>query len=469
MMQRLLFCVLAMVCIAGSRADAAELCDRTGQPIDITVLPTWPAPPGLRRQPVLFVHGHAADSSADPNYRKNFWEDADDDPLLAFFDLTSVKKTLDDTVNSGLDIEAYYIRFDDRTRSITDDAFETGQVVDYIVRRHNENFDPSTATMPPPVQVAIIGYSKGTISTRQYLKSLQEQVQDNGGISLPPPRPGYRPVSEFIALAQPNHGISSSFFSEATDQISIQQLYNGVQPEGPGCGTPFPNLHPQAANFIEILNGEAAIDLQVSNAAAASGEAPGSRPPDQGPHTGTLYVTIFDNRDLVGGNSPSSTDCPGAGRGLASNLSPQAINITTTVPGALAATVHRNTPHAQDVVCKALFAVIHHRSPENQTCPLSGRVPIIPLPQPAAAMLALDISGSMLARECATCPTRYDILKQAVEIFAQLWSLAGRPNDRLGVTYFRTTVDEPSIASERLPVLTGNAAAVVADVTKPVA
>ena len=142
-----------------------------------------------------------------------------------------------------------------------------------------ENFDPATATMPPPVQVAIIGYSKGTISTRQYLKSLQEQVQDNGGISMPSPRPGYRPVSEFIAIAPPNHGIRLRFFSEATDQISIQQLYNGVQPEGTGCGTPFPNLFPQAANFIEILNGETALDGQVSNAGSAPGEAPGSRPP----------------------------------------------------------------------------------------------------------------------------------------------------------------------------------------------
>ena len=126
--------------------------------------------------------------------------------------------------------------------------------------------------------------------------------------------------------------------------------------------------------------------------------------------------------------------------------------------------MHRNTPHTQDVICKALFAVVHHRSPENQTCLLSGRVPIIPLPNPAAAMLALDISGSMLARECSTCPTRYDILRQAVAIFVQLWSQAGRPNDRLGVTYFRTMVDEPLIAGERLPVLTDNTTNIIADV-----
>jgi hypothetical protein len=51
-----------------------------------------------------------------------------------------------------------------------------------------------------------------------------------------------------------------------------------------------------------------------------------------------------------------------------------------------------------------------------------------------------------------------------VEIFAQLWAQAGRPNDRLGVTYFRTTIDEPLIAGERMPVLAGSTAALVADV-----
>ena len=79
-------------------------------------------------------------------------------------------------------------------------------------------------------------------------------------------------------------------------------------------------------------------------------------------------------------------------------------------------------------------------------------------------MLALDISGSMRARQCATCPTRYDILRQAVAIFARLWSQTGRANDRLGVTYFRTTIDEPSIGGERLPVLAGNVETLITDV-----
>ena len=451
MMRYLLLCTLAMLCLAARPSNAAELYDWNGQLIDITVLPTWPAPPGLRRQPVLFVHGHAEDTATDPNYKRNFWAEPTG--------LTSFKRTLDD--NSGLDIEPYYIRFADRTRSITDDAFDIGAAVDYIVQRHNENFDPANATAPPSVQLVIIGYSKGTISTRQYLKSLLVQVQDSGGISMPPPRPGFRPVSEFIAIAPPNHGISSALFILATGQISVQQLYNGVRPEGLLCGTPFANALPQAVNFIETLNGETVLDGTVSNAASAA-EAPGSRAGSEGPHSGVLYVTLYadaSNPDgLVGGDSPS-TDC--AGRVYARNLAPQAINIPIGIAGA-SADVHENTVHAPDIICKALFAAAHHRSPETQTC--SGAVPVIPLPNPAAAMLAIDISGSMLAKQCATCATRYDILRQAVAIFAQLWSQMGRANDRLGVTYFRTTIDEPLINGERLPMLSGNVATLIAHV-----
>jgi hypothetical protein len=219
---------------------------------------------------------------------------------------------------------------------------------------------------------------------------------------------------------------------------------------------------PQAANFIEILNGETALDSGVSNATPAPAEAPGSRASNQGPHSGVLYVTLYADAstpdDLVGGDSPSG-DC--AGRAFARNLAPQAINIPISIPGA-AIDVHANTVHAPGVICKALFAAAHHRSPETQVC--NGIVPVIPLPQPAAAMLTLDISGSMLARSCATCPTRYDILKQAVEIFAQLWSQMGRVNDRLGVTYFRTTIDEPLMSGERLPTLSGSLATLIGHV-----
>src|SRR5262245_20577290 len=82
MVRYLLLCVVVAFCLAVSPASAAELYDWDGQQIDITVAPTWPAPPGLRRQPVLFVHGHADDTTGDPNYKRNFWTEPTGLPLF---------------------------------------------------------------------------------------------------------------------------------------------------------------------------------------------------------------------------------------------------------------------------------------------------------------------------------------------------------------------------------------------------
>jgi hypothetical protein len=183
---------------------------------------------------VLFVHGHAidfelgsdntTDDPADPNYKKNWW--------AGLNGLPSFKQTFEHPSNSWLDIEPYFIRFEDQARSITEDARDIQQAVDDIIRRHNPNFDPTAPSGPPPVQLVIIAYSKGTISTRQYLKSLQQQVQDNGGISLPPPRPGYRPVSEFIAIAPPNHGLAVSTSSAFGDPTTRSRFSSSTMGSG---------------------------------------------------------------------------------------------------------------------------------------------------------------------------------------------------------------------------------------------
>src|SRR5262249_19554661 len=156
----------------------------------------------------------------------------------------------------------------------------------------------------------IIGYSKGTISARLYLKSLQEG--DPGASPARPPRPNYRPVSEFIAISPPNHGLAlGPLFGDVfgnLDLLPVQQLYNGVQPIGSSCGQPFaPSLGGE--NFIEALNGETALDGQVDNAANPN-EAPRLRTASQLTHQGTLYVTLFDNRDFVNDRG-SSGDCAG--------------------------------------------------------------------------------------------------------------------------------------------------------------
>ncbi len=181
-------------------------------------------------------------------------------------------------------------------------------------------------------------------------------------------------------------------------------------------------------------------------------EAPGSRTAAQRPHQGTLYVTLFDTRDMVNDND-NGNDC--AGRGRAANSATAAVNVVVSgVPGSGPRTIHAATVHFFDVVCKALFAAVHHASPAQETCapnPADSATPLVRLPAPASAMLALDISGSMGASACPGCTTsRLDVLKQSVVLFAELWLMMGRANDRLGVVYFNTTVTPFEIANATL-------------------
>ena len=425
-------------------AAGADVRDNNGGQINFSTPPTTP----LARLPVLFVHGHASD------YQETWWN-----RNALIFTLTSFKDTLG--LNPELDIQPYYISFADNTRSIVDDARDIADAVDDIIRRHNTAYaaaNPNLATTdpagPPPVQVVIIGYSRGTISSRLYLKSLQ--AGDAGATPARPPRPNYRPVSEFVAISPPNHGLALATLPGdpfgALDLLPVQQLYNGVQPRGSACGQPFtPSLG--AENFIEALNGETTLDGMVESV-SNPGEAPGSRTNTQLPHQGTLYVTLFDQGDMV--NDHGGGECNG--RGFATNFAPAAENVPVTgVQGFTSSGKHATTVHTFDVICKALYAAAHHRSPIGQTCAphlQDSDTPTIPRPAPATAMLALDLSGSMSLPACPTCATRFEVLKEAVKIFADLWLMMGRSQDRLGVTYFDTTVMPFLNNGEVLPLLT---------------
>ncbi|HEX8146855.1 MAG TPA: vWA domain-containing protein [Pyrinomonadaceae bacterium] len=440
--------------------------------------------------PVLFVHGHnGADAQdADCNFQKD-WQNT----LGA--GLTSFKQAL--AQNNGLGIEPYYIRFRDQNRSIDDDARQIGGAVELILRRHDPGYH--YPDRPTGVQVVIIAYSKGTISARRYLKSLQAEAA--AGAAAP-----RRPVSEFIAIAPPNHGLGTRLFA-LTGSLAVRQLYNGYRPHrlfNDNCGQSFGT--PEATDYIETLNRLGPEDthaiedtLELSEGQVYAGEAPGSRPDinpltraPNPPTAGTLYLTLFDelNRDMVGG-SVASNDCQG--RAVALNLSPDARNIPVAgiahtgwetiletslddlLPPSISifteaekksVAVHRNTVHTKEVICLALYAAVHHRSPEGHTCEYVDDKPVIEPPRRAAAMLALDFSGSMSSPACPDCPgvTRADRLKEAVELFVRLWSAVGVPGDRIGLTYFRTEVAQPAINGETLPLLGGAADRLVADV-----
>lgn len=417
-------------------ARAAELFVGDNIPFDPTTTPSG-------KLPVLFVHGHnPGDESVNRNYRINW--------LLPLNGLPSFADTL--AQNTGLGIEPYYIRFSDQDHSIVADAIDIRDAVNMILERHDHSFNHNDANSTTSVKVVIIAYSKGTLSARVYLKSLMQTVP---GIPSPP-QSNFHPISEFIAIAPPNHGIRLG----SGDTCSSRQLLNDrdallcqpIQPV-PSC-SPFPD---DPNGFITALNG--------------TDEAPGSRrntqigsdPPVLNPPTaGVLYVTLFASggADFVGGNSPPTINLCN-NRPQASNLSPNAVNVeVSNIPGGLATTVHQNTVHTPEVICKALYAAVHHRSPAGQNCGLTSQqnntnvIPTIPPPTRAAAMLTLDFSGSMQA-PAPPDPSRAAALQAAVALFIHLWSAVSVPGDRLGVTYFDSNVNRflPANANDQPPLL----------------
>ena len=62
---------------------------------------------------------------------------------------------------------------------------------------------------------------------------------------------------------------------------------------------------------------------------------------------------------------------------------------------------------------------------------------------------------------CATCDPKLDVLKDAVELFIQIWTALAVPNDRLGITYFRSDVDQFLVGGTPLLPVIANAPAMI--------
>jgi len=82
---------------------------------------------------------------------------------------------------------------------------------------------------------------------------------------------------------------------------------------------------------------------------------------------------------------------------------------------------------------------------------------------PVDVALVLDLSGSMLSPACATCSPKLDVLKDAVELFVQLFTVFTLPDDRFSLNYFRTTINEFLVGGSALFPAQANAAAAIAD------
>jgi len=83
---------------------------------------------------------------------------------------------------------------------------------------------------------------------------------------------------------------------------------------------------------------------------------------------------------------------------------------------------------------------------------------------PVDVALVLDLSGSMLSPACPACDPKLQVLKDAVEIFVQLWKELDIPGDRMAVNYFRTDIQQFTPGGTQLFPFDTNADAVIADV-----
>ncbi len=79
--------------------------------------------------------------------------------------------------------------------------------------------------------------------------------------------------------------------------------------------------------------------------------------------------------------------------------------------------------------------------------------------QPADIVFVMDRSGSMGANTSAGV-TRWEALKDATSNFAALWAALGRSGDRVGLTYFHSSVTQPSVANFPTALISVNNATV---------
>ncbi|MCK4622079.1 MAG: S8 family serine peptidase [Desulfuromonadales bacterium] len=102
--------------------------------------------------------------------------------------------------------------------------------------------------------------------------------------------------------------------------------------------------------------------------------------------------------------------------------------------------------------------------PQRFSLVVSPAQPLI-AQNPVDVMLVLDLSGSMLSPACPDCEPKLRVLKDAVEIFMQLWWRMAVPEHRIGVTYFQDLeVREFTIGGDALFSVPDNAGAVIDDV-----
>ena len=315
-----------------------------------------PAPAQVAmRIPVLFVHGYKTGSV-------DTWIEPAAPPLTSFAHAL--------VANPQLPLDAFYLELPPRGdsypqnygRGIADDAADILAAIEGgLDTRGNTHVGIlNLAAYQRFGRVALVGFSMGTLSNRYYLTNLMGDR-----------RAGTVTVSDFVALAPPNHGIAGICCANANEpDKSLRQLCGGWQGTTTTLTKPCPCVLPQTeqfstntgddATFLLTLNGHALTDSCSANQYAS--EAPNSRPSLPG---AVLYAAFYAAKgdDPVGGDIQDG-DC--LGRRLARNMADDAENREIfDIPGGLAH-IHGNTPHFWDTICMTLRTIVDHQVPANQ-------------------------------------------------------------------------------------------------------
>ncbi len=312
------------------------------------------------RIPVLFVHGHSGGSAES-------WFDT--------AGYTSFAAAL--AANPHLPIDAFFLELPVHggsdplilDRSIGEDAQDILAIIEG--GPDSEGAQQVGILNMPAYQaarrVANVAYSQGAMSSRYYIKNLMGSRQ-GGAIT----------VSEFVALAAPNHGAGGVFTCGNANEPdrARRQLCGGytatLQSQFFSChscpaGVPslFNTNQSGDNSFITDLNAHSFSD-NCSATYSNPAEAPSSRPSQA---DGVLYVNLFaaNSADTIVGGDTQGGDC--LGRRLTLNHAPDAANREIAgVPGVLGQ-VHANFPHFWPTICTALTTVVDHEAPPDPVDP----------------------------------------------------------------------------------------------------
>ncbi len=477
-------CVLAWQAAAMAGSAAAQNLDDlcTGEPLDLHCGfdDDCSADVEPSRQPVLFVHGHDFEiGNSVANYRRNWWRKHEwkdtsrcNTPWTCFlpcteqlqnfcyktYQLPSLKDVFDHAPEGApLGIEPYFLSFTDQHRAIKVDACLVGRAVERILLRHG---DPQAEA----VKVAIVGYSKGTISSRTYLKYLVDSR-----VGEPP---HFAPVSEHVAISPPNHGLVFDriqsdewklllewlgYDVNIDESLALRQLNNGYDEDcerfccdpTPGTGTCTGQNAGQCDDYSvcqdaandEICKESASLDFIAGlNGENDAGATPGGRAAAHPRGEGVLYLSLYDVDDAAGGDTFRDTSCqrfnPDGSRARrlkAKNDGPGAVNRHVEVPPENPSeferlVVHGNAVHTPEVLCQALYTAAHRHVMPPELCvkpetePEYEYTPVIPMDHPGVVLL-LDVSGSMSRTPAGDLAgpgeSRLDMAKSAATSFLQ--------------------------------------------------